>query len=277
MSPFKIPSTREKMHNRRYTGQDFWTKLLQSRLAFGRNRVMFDNCSKMYYWSSKDIPNRLSYGVFPSDKRSCAATPGFQNSTALDLSRQTTGLPVLSGFPLYLFWDFSWLGRAHQVRQQTTGLPVLSSLQYLILTQALEANQFHWDPLFLESHCRLMLYRSWWRRRAWRSRMMTLISWRCHWGWRTRTGWRTRWQVWSHDRNEVVRVTLYLNPVLKWDVVFDRWSTRKKIRFQRKTFRAIMLLACSRELSWSRICPTPWHTLQPTHASALLQWRLWLS
>ena len=40
-----------------------------------------------------------------------AATPGFQNSTALDLSRQTTGLPVLSWFPLYLVLDFfGWLG-----------------------------------------------------------------------------------------------------------------------------------------------------------------------
>ena len=81
---------------------------------------------------------------------------------------------------------------------------------------------------------------SWWRRRAWCGcRMMTLLSWRCHGGWRMRTGWRTRWQAWNHDRNEVLRVTLYPNPVFEWDVVFDRWSTHKNIRFHRKAFRVI--------------------------------------
>ena len=41
----------------------------------------------------------------------------------------------------------------------------------------------------------------------------------------------------------------------KWDVVFDRWSIRKNIRFHRKAFRARRLLAYSRGLSWSRIYP----------------------
>ena len=56
--------------------------------------------------------------------------------------------------------------------------------------------------------------RSWWRRRAWgRCRMMTLLSWRCHWGRRMRTGGWTRWQAWNHDKNEVLRVALYPNTV----------------------------------------------------------------
>ena len=39
-----------------------------------------------------------------------AATPGCRHTTALDLSRQTTGLHVLSWFPLYLFLDLGWRG-----------------------------------------------------------------------------------------------------------------------------------------------------------------------
>ena len=34
------------------------------------------------------------------------------------------------------------------VSRQTTGLSVLSSLQHVNLTQALEGNQFHFDPPF---------------------------------------------------------------------------------------------------------------------------------
>ena len=57
--------------------------------------------------------------------------------------------------------------------------------------------------------------RSWWGRRGCgRWRMMTLLSWRCHWCWRMRTGGRTRWQAWNHNRNEVLRVANYPNPVL---------------------------------------------------------------
>ena len=35
------------------TWQDFCSKLMQSRLVFCRNRVIFDHCSKRYYWSVK--------------------------------------------------------------------------------------------------------------------------------------------------------------------------------------------------------------------------------
>ena len=55
---------------------------------------------------------------------------------------------------------------------------------------------------------------NWWRRRAWgRCRMMPLVSWRCHWS----------WQAWSHDRNEVLRVALYPNPVFNemWFLTVD--------------------------------------------------------
>ena len=43
---------------------------------------------------------------------------------------------------------------------------------------------------------------------------MTLLSWRCPWSWLIRIGGRTLWQVWNHDRNEVLRVALYPNTVL---------------------------------------------------------------
>ena len=62
-----------------------------------------------------------------------------------------------------------------------------------------------------------------------------------------------------------------------WDVVFDRWSTRKNIRFHRKAFRATILLACFRGLSLSTKYPLLWHTPLPLHASALLHWLLWPS
>ena len=64
----------------------------------------------------------------------------------------------------------------------------------------------------------------WWSRRAWgRCRMIALLSWRCHRGWRMRTGGRTRWQAWNHDRNEVLRITLYSNLVLNemWFLIVD--------------------------------------------------------
>ena len=85
-----------------------------------------------------------------------AATPGFQNLTVLDLSRQTTGLRSMMVSFLFVFgnfllaWVCSWL-----VSRQTMVSPFYH--QHLNLTQALERNQFHFDLLFLESHCHLML------------------------------------------------------------------------------------------------------------------------
>ena len=63
----------------------------------------------------------------------------------------------------------------------------------------------------------------WWSRRAWgRCRMINLLSSRCHW-FCLRTGGRTRWQAWNHDRNEVLRITLYSNPVFDdmWFLTVD--------------------------------------------------------
>ena len=63
-----------------------------------------------------------------------------------------------------------------------------------------------------------------WSRRAWgRCRMITVLSWRCHWCWRMRTGGRTRRQAWNHDRNEVLRIANYPNPVFNemWFLTVD--------------------------------------------------------
>ena len=111
------------------------------------------------------------------------------------------------------------------------------------------------------------------RRRAWTRRgTVPLLSWRCHWCW-MRTGWRTCW----HDRNEVHRVAVYPNSIFNEIVIFDRWSIHQNIRSHRKAFRATILLARFRGLSWSIIYPILWRPLWPLDASALLHWRLWLS
>ena len=78
--------------------------------------------------------------------------------------------------------------------------------------------------------------------------MINLLSWRSHWCWRGKAGGRTRWQTKNHDRNEVLRVTLYSNTVFLWDVGFDNCSIRKNNRVYRKAFRTIRLLACFRGL-----------------------------
>ena len=50
VSPFQIPPRVERI-SKEYTWQDFRTKLMQSRKVFCRNKVIFDHCSKRYYWS----------------------------------------------------------------------------------------------------------------------------------------------------------------------------------------------------------------------------------
>ena len=87
-----------------------------------------------------------------------------------------------------------------------------------------------------------------WRRRAWgRCRTRPLLSWKCHWGWRMRTGGRTRWQAWNHDRNEILRIANYPNPVLNemW-FFWQSISIHENIRFHRKALRIYTIL---------------WHTL----------------
>ena len=109
----------------------------------------------------------------------------------------------------------------------------------------------HWrgvtvNPIFSFSNLNFTYCR--WRRRGWRGWWgMTLLSRRCLW-----SRWRSRgrtWQAWNHNRNEVLRIARYPNPVFWWDVVFDHWTIRRNIRFHRKAFQATILLACFRGLS----------------------------
>ena len=60
-------------------------------------------------------------------------------------------------------------------------------------------------------------------------------------------------------------------------MVFEHWSTHMIIRDPRKGFRATRLLACPRGFSQSRTYRILWRKLLPLHASALLNWLLWLS
>ena len=46
-------STAFNAHPRNIPGKIFWTELMLSRQLFIRNRVIFDHCSKRYYWSVK--------------------------------------------------------------------------------------------------------------------------------------------------------------------------------------------------------------------------------
>ena len=65
----------------------------------------------------------------------------------------------------------------------------------------------------------------------------------------------------NHDWYEVFSITLYLNTIFWWDVVFDRWSTRMSVRVHRKAFLATILLAYPRGLLLSRKNPIFWHTV----------------
>ena len=114
-----------------------------------------------------------------------AATPGSQN---------TTGCSVLSRFFFIWFWDF--------IGESFIRLP------WSIINGSWHK---HWrgvpvNPIFSFSNLNFT-YR-WWRRRWWG---MTLLSRRCLW-----SRWRSRgrtWQAWNHNRNEVLRVAKYPNPV----------------------------------------------------------------
>ena len=163
-----------------------------------------------------------------------AATPGCRN---------TTGLPVVSWFHHYLVLGF-WLASV-----QTTGLSVPSSLQHVYLTQALDGNRSHSDLPFLESHCRLLLlYLVKWTslRMVWDDCSRVLkVSFRLK-----DENWRKN-SMTSLEPRSVRTSPFYIvfESRFIWDVVLDRWSTHKNIRFHHKAFRAIILLACSRGLS----------------------------
>ena len=139
-------------------------------------------------------------GILSSTKfslNSCSH-PEFQNITGLTV-HSTTCLSVLS---VVLFWilDFYWLGQYR--------VSPISHQPYL--TQSLERCHFQFDPLVLESWYYLLSVM-----KTSLKKMLSndSLSWKCPWSWWVRS-WRRSWQAWSHNRNEVLRVALYPNPVL---------------------------------------------------------------
>ena len=53
LRPQCLLSTRIQYITEEYTWQDLWAKLMWSRYVLRRDRVIFDHCSKQYYWSVK--------------------------------------------------------------------------------------------------------------------------------------------------------------------------------------------------------------------------------
>ena len=58
-------SPREKPQSKTQTYDDFCSKLMQSRLVLRRDRLIFDRCSKRYYWSVKGHPEPPFIGCLP--------------------------------------------------------------------------------------------------------------------------------------------------------------------------------------------------------------------
>ena len=108
-------------------------------------------------------------------------------------------------FVFILFWIFGWLGQQRVAPFCSFNMWTLHKCWMGIYpTQIIPCS----------SLTVAWLSCGWWSRRAWRRcRMINLLSWKCHWCWRMRTGGRTCWQAWNHDRNEVLRITLYTNTV----------------------------------------------------------------
>ena len=183
------------------------------------NTVLTQNPHVSWMWALKILHEknwRVSLCVHelhhpPNFPWILAATPGFQNLR--DLSRQTTGVPVLSWSPFYLFFGvFGWLGDL--ARDWIHGKQRVSPFyhQHWNLTQARE--RYHFSSILSFSSLTITWRCRWWRRAWRRCRTMPLLSWKCHWSWMMRTRGRTRWQAWNHGRNEVFRIANYPNPVL---------------------------------------------------------------
>ena len=100
---------------------------------------------------------------------------------------------------LFVFWNF-------------TGLINIGSPRSFI-----NRSCSHWRDVTFNSILSFsslgFTYRRWWRRASRRCWAMTLLSWKCPWSWRIRSWREICWQAWNHDRNEVLRVALYPNPV----------------------------------------------------------------
>ena len=117
------------------------------------------------------------------------------------LSSKQRVSPFYCGFLFTWFLVFGWLGSATRIgsKQRVSPFYHLFSIWawHRYWMGICPTQIFPFSSLTVAWYCC-----SWWSRRAWgRCRMITLLSWRCHWGWRMRTGWRTRWQAWNHDRN----------------------------------------------------------------------------
>ena len=130
------------------------------------------------------------------------------------LSSKQRVSPFYSGFLFIWFWVLGWLGSATRFGSKQRVSPFYHFLNICTWHK-------HWmgiDPTQISPFSSLTVACyccTWWNGRAWgRCGMITLLSWRCHWGWRMRTGGRTRWQAWNHNGNEVLRVALHPNPVL---------------------------------------------------------------
>ena len=106
--------------------------------------------------------------------------------------------PFHLGFFFMEYWDF--VGLVHN------GLPLsIVNISWHRHWRGVTFNSILSFSSLIITYCR------WWRRSWRRCRTMTLL--RCPWSWLIRTGGRPRWQAWNHDRNEVLRVPLYSNPV----------------------------------------------------------------
>ena len=204
--------------------------------------------------------------------------PGFQNLR--DPSQQTTGFTVLSWSPFYLFLGiFGWLGDL--ARDWIHGKQLVS----LFYSFNMWTWHRHWmgiypTQIFPFSSLTVAWHScSRWRRRAWgRCRMIyasvlnvSLMLKNENWMKNLLTSLEPR-----SERSSPCYIVFEYRFLMRFGF-FDRWSTRKNIRFHRKPFRATILLACSRGLSLSRTYPILWRTLWPLDASAPLHWLLWLT
>ena len=114
---------------------------------------------------------------------------------AIPVCRNNTGLPVLARDPDFIwFSDFGWFSQQ-----------LFWRFRRVRVSPFLPFHTFAWHDCW---------------RVIW---MINFLPWRCHGCWRRQAWGRTRWQAWNHDRNKVLRVAGYPNPVLNemWFLTVD--------------------------------------------------------
>ena len=205
----------------------------------------------------------------------CHAQDSLWILAAFPVFRNGTGLPVLARGPhFYLVFGFFWLADALLGSRRTRVSPFLPFHTFTWHNCGMVIYPARVSP-FLSIHTfawHSWRCHGWWGRRAWgRLGMINFLPWSCHGCWRRQARGRTCSTIGTKLSG---LHSLYPNTVFKWDVVFDRWSTRMSIHIHRKAFLAIRLLAYPRGLSLSRIYPILWHKLWPLHVSALHHWLL---